>query len=195
MQFHSVLRALSLFGVVALLGLRAGESSDAVAHAGIRPEPAASAVTAAPAAEGAVERAGQWRLALGASVPHEGPAAALQASVLPAEPATTAAEMQLALAGVVGRAAHLGRGVVMEDARCDEAAGGGDCGASFLREVAAIDPAAAEALAPAVARLGESVGTLRVTRWSVEGDGVTARAAVTVQGLRDGRVAGLAVYR
>lgn len=194
MQFHSVLRALSLFGVVALLGLRAGEGADSVAHAGIRPEPAAAALTAAPAAEGAVDRAGQWRLALGASVPHEGPAAALQASVLPAEPATTAAEMQLALAGVVGRAAHLGRGVVMEDARCDEAAGG-DCGASFLREVAAIDPAAAEALAPAVARLGESVGTLRVTRWTVEGDGATARAAVTVQGLRDGRVAGLAVYR
>ncbi|MFO0610028.1 MAG: hypothetical protein U0324_43115 [Polyangiales bacterium] len=194
MQFHSVLRALSLFGVVALLGLRAGESSDSVAHASVRPEPAASALTVVPSAEGAVDRAGQWRLALGASVPHEGPAAALQASLLPAEPATTAAEMQLALAGVVGRAAHLGRGVVMEDARCDEAAGG-DCGASFLREVAAIDPAAAEALAPAVARLGESVGTLRVTRWTVEGDGATARSAVTVQGLRDGRVAGLAVYR
>ncbi len=36
---------------------------------------------------------------------------------------------------------------------------------------------------------------LRVTEWRVEGEGATARGAITLQGLRGGRVVGLVVYR
>lgn len=162
--------ALSLFGVLALLGLHGGVASLGTAHAGVRPGRAVEA-----------------------SAPQGGVAQAVSQATLPAIPAATVADMQLALAGFLGREAHLGRGVLVEDTRCEEASGG-RCGAAFLREVAAFDPAAAEAIAPAVASLGD-VTDLRVTAWTVEGDGATARGAVTLQGLRGGRVAGLVVYR
>lgn len=179
MTTHTLSRMFSIFGAVALFGLQAGSQTHEAVRAEVRPAQAVQAPAVDPEAA--------WRQGFDASVPRG-------AEALPALEAATPAEMQLALAGAVGRAAHLGRGVVMEDTLCDEATGGAACGQRFLRAVAADDEALATSLAPAVARLGDGVRALRVTAWTVEGDGVTARG-VSVQGIRGGRVVGLRVAR
>lgn len=120
----------------------------------------------------------------------------LRASVatVPSEGVASVAEMQAMVGGFVGNHTGAPQSVMLEDARCDGDLSD-DCVARFEQELATEDGSLAFALAPTLDALRAEATSLRVTAWTVESSDGARHRALSIQGLRRGRVVGVVVTR
>ena len=115
-------------------------------------------------------------------------------ATLPSEAVASVPEMQAMVGGFVGNHVGASQGVMLEDGRCDGDAGD-DCVARFERDLGVSDGALAFALAPTLDALRAEASNLRVTAWTVESADGMRRQALSIQGVRRGRVVGVVVTR